>query len=136
MSVYGSRLYSTLYCIFQHITVFAGFGAFCVHPEGHGLFEAGHNTAALPVEIYCSSRRCRSILFLTRPVLGTRQACIMSSRWLCSGEQGAQLILMMLAPGGAHHEHQVVRPGMAEKLRETTATSRAGDTRRPIRGCS
>ena len=68
MSVYGSRLYSTLYCIFQHITVFPGFGAFCVHPEGHGLFEAGHNTAALPVEIYCSSRRCRSILFLTRPV--------------------------------------------------------------------
>ena len=32
--------------------------------------------------------------------------------------------LMALAPGCAHHGHQVVRPGVVEQLRETTATRR------------
>ena len=33
----------------------------------------------------------------------------MSSIWPSPDQQGAQLMLMMLAAGGAHHVHQVTR---------------------------
>ena len=40
----------------------------------------------------------------------------------------AMLTLMMLAPGVSHHEHQVVRLGVAEYIPETTATRHVYET--------
>ena len=45
-------------------------------------------------------------------------------------EEGEQLMLMMLALGGAHHEHQLDRLCTAEKMCEITATRRVYE--RPV----
>ena len=64
----------------------------------------------------------------------------MSGRWPSQGEQGVQLKLMMLVGRGAHHEHQVLRPGMAEKFqkvpRDDSDKTCVRHTRGPSKGCS
>ena len=53
--------------------------------------------------------------------------------WLAAIKASATLCLAShdvidTGTGSAHHEHQVVRPGVAEQLRETTATRRVYGT--------